>query len=94
MSKTIDFYFDFMSPFAYLAHHRLLSKRDEYDYQLAYHPLDLAYVKIKAGNTGPSNRSIPAKISFTSFQHSTKGRAISAPVRRSLLVCCACMVCF
>lgn len=64
MPKRIDFYFDFMSPFAYLAHHHLLSKRDVFDYQLAYHPLDLAYVKIQAGNTGPSNRAIPPKIKY------------------------------
>lgn len=64
MPKTIDFYFDFMSPFAYLAHHQLLLKQNEYGYQLAYHPLDLAYVKLKAGNTGPPNRSIPPKIKY------------------------------
>jgi len=64
MSKVIDFYFDFMSPFAYLAHHHLLLRQAEFGYQLAYHPLDLSYVKVKAGNTGPSNRSIPAKIKY------------------------------
>ena len=64
MTKTVTFYFDFLSPFAYLAHHHLLKKRKALDFELEYHPLDLAYVKVQSGNTGPPNRSIPPKIKY------------------------------
>ena len=41
--KTVDFYFDFMSPFAYLAAHRLpeLSRRYEKTATFRCHPIDL-----------------------------------------------------
>lgn len=64
MARTVDFYFDFMSPYAYLAHHRLLEMKAEFGFDLRYHPIDLPCVKIGVGNTGPSNRSIPAKIAY------------------------------
>lgn len=62
--RVIDFYFDFMSPYAYLAHIRLPAIAKKYGYTLAYHPIDLVRTKIEAGNTGPSNRSIPRKIAY------------------------------
>ncbi len=62
MSNTIDFYFDIMSPFSYLAHTQLPDLARKYGYQIAYHPIDIPQAKIAAGNYGPSNREIPAKI--------------------------------
>lgn len=64
MAKIIDFYFDFMSPYAYLAHHHLLAVQVKFGFEIKYHPVDLPYVKTRVGNTGPSNRSIPAKIDY------------------------------
>lgn len=66
MTKTIEFYLDFMSPYAYLAHHHLLQMQSEFGFALRYHPIDLTEVKIAVGNTGPSNRAIPAKIAYLS----------------------------
>jgi len=66
MTTTIDFYFDFMSPYAYLAHHRLIELASRHGAQIAYHPIDLQQAKLAAGNTGPSNRDIPAKIRYLS----------------------------
>ena len=62
--KTVDFYFDFMSPFAYLAQHRLpdLAKRHEGKAKFICHPIDLIAARFKAGNTGPFNRDQPAKM--------------------------------
>lgn len=62
MSKKIDFYFDFISPFSYLAHIKLPGLAKKYGYEIDYHPIDIPAAKIAAGNYGPSNREIPAKI--------------------------------
>ena len=63
---VIDFYFDFMSPYAYLAHHRLGKIADIHKIEIRLHPVDLVTVKLAVGNTGPSNRSIPPKIKHLS----------------------------
>lgn len=59
----IDFYFDFLSPYAYLAHCRL-QEVDLHGHPLAYHPVDLGWIKLKAGNTGPSTREMPLKLAY------------------------------
>jgi len=62
--KTVDFYFDFMSPFAYLASHRVaeLENRHRGKATFVAHPIDLIAARFKAGNTGPFNRDQPAKM--------------------------------
>lgn len=62
MTGTLDFYFDIVSPFSYLAHVKLPALAARYGYRIAYHPMDIPMAKIAAGNYGPSNREIPAKI--------------------------------
>lgn len=64
MAAKVEFFLDFMSPFAYLAHHRLQKMQKEFGFELLYHAIDLPYVKTAVGNTGPTNRSIPAKIAY------------------------------
>ncbi len=61
--KTVDFYFDLMSPYAYLASIHLpeLMKRYKGQAAFVYHPVDLVAVRFAAGNNGPFNRNIPAK---------------------------------
>lgn len=61
-ANTIDFYFDFLSPFSYLANTQLPDLAKRYGYTVAYHPIDIPQAKIAAGNYGPSNREVPAKI--------------------------------
>ena len=39
MSKTLEFYFDFGSPTAYLAHKRLQQLSDQYDLEVRYTPM-------------------------------------------------------
>jgi 2-hydroxychromene-2-carboxylate isomerase len=61
----VDFYFDFISPFGYLARHglqRLVARHP--GTIIEYHPVDLPRVKLAAGNTGPTNREIPPKIKY------------------------------
>lgn len=64
ISSNLDFYFDFMSPYAYLAHVRLPGIARKFGFDLRYHPLDLVRTKLAAGNNGPSNRAIPRKIAY------------------------------
>ncbi len=60
--RNIDFYFDFISPFSYLAHVKLpeLAKRN--GAKISYHPMDIPSAKLAAGNYGPSNRDVEPKL--------------------------------
>ncbi|WP_333825290.1 2-hydroxychromene-2-carboxylate isomerase [Pinisolibacter sp.] len=62
--KTLDFYFDFMSPFAYLAHHEIPALARSHDLELRLRVVDLPTLKRLAGNTGPRNVDIPPKIRY------------------------------
>lgn len=62
--NVIDFYFDFTSPYAYLAHYRLKMLADKYSYEIAYKPIDLKAAKLAAGNTGPANIQLPVKLRY------------------------------
>ncbi len=59
MSKQLDFYFDFGSPTAYLAHKRLLQLRQRYDLEITYIPMLLGGVFKATDNVSPV--TIPAK---------------------------------
>jgi 2-hydroxychromene-2-carboxylate isomerase len=61
MSRTIDFYFDFISPFSYLAYQRLPALAEKYGYDLSPHVINLAEAKLMGGNTGPTSREQPLK---------------------------------
>ncbi|MEH6638470.1 MAG: 2-hydroxychromene-2-carboxylate isomerase [Porticoccaceae bacterium] len=60
--KQIDLYFDFISPFSYLAHVKLPALAERHGAKIVYHPIDIPMAKIAAGNYGPSNREVPPKI--------------------------------
>lgn len=62
--NTVDFFFDFLSPFAYLAHLKLPELATRHGFRLRYVPMDLPRAKRVAGNTGPSNRDIPVKLRY------------------------------
>lgn len=64
MSATVDFYFDFMSPFAYLARHRLVQIARDVDCKVNYKPIDLPRAKLAIGNNGPANRDLPVKLRY------------------------------
>ncbi len=59
MSKTLDFYFDFGSPTAYLAHKRLGQLSAQYPLAVTYIPMLLGGVFKATGNSSPV--AIPAK---------------------------------
>jgi 2-hydroxychromene-2-carboxylate isomerase len=60
MGKIL-FFFDFMSPYAYLAAQRLVGLAERYGREIEYCPVNLAKAKLAVGNTGPANRDIPSK---------------------------------
>ncbi len=61
---TIQFYFDFLSPFAYLARHRLSELAGQHDWAVDYIAIDLAHAKTAIGNVGPGNRDLPVKLAY------------------------------
>jgi len=62
MTRTIDFYFDFISPFSYLAQLKLPEIARATECTVEYWPIDIPEAKIAAGNYGPSNREVLPKI--------------------------------
>jgi 2-hydroxychromene-2-carboxylate isomerase len=64
MTKIIDFYFDFISPFSYLADLKLPEIAKKHGAVIHYHPMDIPLAKLAAGNYGPSNRDVPAKMRY------------------------------
>jgi 2-hydroxychromene-2-carboxylate isomerase len=65
MQRVIEFYFDFISPFSYLANHRLPDLAARYGYTLDYHVTDLAELRRLAGNTGPRQTEQPLKLPYS-----------------------------
>lgn len=62
MTRTIDLYFDFISPFSYLAQVKLPDLARRNGCKIEYWPIDIPEAKIAAGNYGPSNREVAPKI--------------------------------
>lgn len=60
----IDFYIDFISSFSYLARGRLVEMARRHGADIAYHPVDIAYLRHAAGNTGPSTSAVPPKMKY------------------------------
>ena len=62
--SDIVFYFDFASPYAYFARHRLAEIAARHGRSIAYRPIDLKRAKLESGNDGPPTVSIPNKLAF------------------------------
>ncbi len=65
MSGVIDFYFDFISPFSYLAHSQLPDIAARHGREIAYHVVNLRVIKLEGGNTGPTTREMPLKYRYS-----------------------------
>lgn len=92
---TIDFYFDFVSPYAFFAHHKLPEIAAKHGCDIVYKPIDLAAAKLAAGNTAPPTAAIPPKLKYaiadfqrwgkrygTSLQFSTEGAPNPEPANK------------
>ena len=66
MNKQLDFYFDFGSPTAYLAHKRLQTLQQKYNLNVTYKPVLLGGIFKTTGNNSPI--AIPAKGNYM-LQH-------------------------
>lgn len=77
---TIDFYFDFVSPYAYLANFRLPELARERGCELVYHPFDLNAAKLAAGNTAPPTAAIPPKLKYAIADFARWGARYGAPL--------------
>jgi 2-hydroxychromene-2-carboxylate isomerase len=64
--SMLSFYFDFVSPFSYLASIRLPEIVQRYGISVSYKPIDIACAKRAIGNVGPSNRDMPVKLTHLS----------------------------
>jgi 2-hydroxychromene-2-carboxylate isomerase len=81
MARTIDFYFDFISPFSYLAHQRLPDLAARYGYALAYHAASLADLKNLAGNTAPRVTQIPLKLRYSRVDQKRWADRYGVPIK-------------
>ena len=61
MDKAITFFFDFISPYSYLAYKRLPKLAEQHGYAMRYRPIDLKTAKLSVGNVGPTTREMPVK---------------------------------
>lgn len=61
---SIEFFFDFASPYAYLAHSQMPALAKKYNYELIYRPIDLIAAKKAVGNTGPATIQMPIKFRY------------------------------
>jgi len=77
--KTIDFYFDFVSPYAYLAQYRLPQLAEKYGYVVNYISINLQEAKLAAGNTGPSSAQIPPKFIYSGVDLTRWAKKYGAP---------------
>lgn len=63
-TRALDFYFDFMSPFAYLAFQKVPGLCRKFGLEFRPHVANLPRLKLLAGNTGPANVTIPLKLRY------------------------------
>jgi 2-hydroxychromene-2-carboxylate isomerase len=77
----IDFYFDFISPFSYFAVRRLPAIAERFGRAIKYHVVDLAVLKLEAGNTAPPTRNMPIKLRYMKVDQARWARRYGVPVR-------------
>lgn len=80
-SRTIEFFFDFLSPFAYLTHQKLPALAQRYGYGLRFVPMDLPRAKLAAGNNGPSNRQVPVKLRYLTTDMNRWAQRYGVPLK-------------
>lgn len=81
MSRSIEFYFDFISPFSYLAHQRVPDLAARYGYTLDYRVADLAGLKRLAGNTAPRVTTMPLKLRYSRVDQKRWADRYGVPIK-------------
>jgi 2-hydroxychromene-2-carboxylate isomerase len=80
---TIQFYFDFVSPYAYLASFELSKIAERHGCTIDYRPIDLNAAKLAAGNTGPATVQMPPKLRYVMADFARWGARYGVPVEFS-----------
>lgn len=76
----IEFYFDFISPFSYLAFQRLPQIAGRYGFEIDYRVADLATLKRLAGNTSPRMVDMPLKIGYSRIDQKRWSKRYGVPI--------------
>ena len=79
--QTIEFYFDFISPFSYLAHQRVPQLAARYGYALNYRVADLATLKRLCGNTAPRMVDMPLKLEYSRVDQRRWAERYGVPIK-------------
>jgi 2-hydroxychromene-2-carboxylate isomerase len=80
LATTIEFFFDFASPYAYLAHVRLPEIARRNRCSISYRPVDLPEIKRAAGNIGPSSHFLPARKRYIQQDTARWARRYGVPI--------------
>jgi 2-hydroxychromene-2-carboxylate isomerase len=81
MSRSIEFYFDFISPYSYLAHERVPELAARHGYTLDYRVADLAGLKQLAGNTAPRVTTMPLKLRYSRVDQKRWADRYGVPIK-------------
>jgi 2-hydroxychromene-2-carboxylate isomerase len=76
----VDFFFDFFSPFSYLASARIGEVAKRHGAKLVYHPVDNVVIKRNVGTTGAPNHSIPPKYRYLRADLTRWARRYNVPL--------------
>ncbi|WP_370371557.1 2-hydroxychromene-2-carboxylate isomerase [Henriciella pelagia] len=79
MAKTLEFFFDFISPFSYIAYHALPSELGDLVSQVEYRPMFLGAVMQTTGNRPPG--LVPAKGAYLPVDLARCARRYGIPFR-------------
>jgi 2-hydroxychromene-2-carboxylate isomerase len=80
VEATIEFYFDFISPFSYLAYQRLPDLAARFGHRLECRAINLAETKLLGGNTGPTSREQPLKRRYNQWDKERWARRYGVPI--------------
>ena len=82
MPGEIDFYFDFLSPYSYLAYQELPALAARHGWRIEYHPVELNELKLMNNNTGPSSREQPLKSRYNAQEFRRWSRRYGVAIAR------------
>jgi 2-hydroxychromene-2-carboxylate isomerase len=76
----IDFFFDFYSPFSYLASIRIGEVAKKHGATIVYHPVDNVVIKRNVGTSGAPNHSLPPKYRYLRIDLERWARLYNVPL--------------
>lgn len=79
MGRTLEFFFDYGSPYSYLANHRLPGLRERTGVEVVYRPMLLGGVFKATGNQSPALEPIEAKRAYGGVAMRRSAEAYGAP---------------